>query len=92
MSRILMVRGSVETDRTEIVLLMRCPVRVTLKIYYFTPTPCHQFPLVIHQPDAGKKIWIDAYALRKPGQVCTQMRLAILSVANLNLGSFPAWQ
>jgi hypothetical protein len=85
-----LVRGAVEIDKTEIALLMSYPVQVQLKISYFTSTPCHQFRLVVHQPDENRQIHIDAYSLMKPNQVCNLMRLSTPSVASLNLGSFPA--
>ncbi len=85
-----LARGGVEIVKAEAAVTAGSPAQVQLKISYFTPTPCHQFRLVVSKPDAGKRIDIQAYSLMKTGQVCTLMRLATPSVANLDLGSLPA--
>ncbi len=83
-----LVRGGVEIVKTEAVAT-GSPAQVQLTISYFTPTPCHKFRLTVGKPDAGKRIDIEAYSLMKTGQVCTLMRLATPSVADLDLGSLP---
>jgi hypothetical protein len=86
----ILVRDSVEIVKTEILTLNSFPPQFSLKISFFTPTPCHQFRITVSQPDASKRINIEVYSLIKNGQVCTLMRTINPTEASLNLGSFPA--
>jgi hypothetical protein len=83
-------RDSVEIVKTDLTAMTSNPVQYMLTISYFTPTPCHQFRLVVSQTGADKKISLEAYSLRKPEQVCTLMRLATPSQIGVTLGSYPA--
>jgi hypothetical protein len=83
-------RDSVEIVKAELAALASYPAQYVLNIDYFTPTPCHQFRLVASRPDAGGRIHVEAYSLRKANQVCALMRLATPSQVSLNLGSLPA--
>jgi hypothetical protein len=84
-----LVRGSVEIVKTEMSTLESFPAKFSLKISFFTPTPCHQFRITESQPDASKRINVEVYSLMKNGQVCTLMRTQNPTEASLNLGSFP---
>jgi hypothetical protein len=87
-----LVRGSVEIVKTEMLTLESFPVQFSLKISFFTPTPCHQFRVTLSQPDASKRINVEVYSLMKNGQVCSLMRTQNPTEASLNLGSLPAGQ
>ncbi len=87
-----LVRDSVEIVKTEVQAQESYPVQFTLTISFFTPTPCHQYRLVVSQPTADRKINVEVYSLMKKNQVCTLMRTLNPTQVSLNLGSLPAGQ
>lgn len=85
-----LVRDSVEIVKTEVQAQESYPVQFALTISFFTPTPCHQYRLVVSQPTADRKINVEVYSLMKKNQVCTLMRTLNPTQVSVNLGSLPA--
>ncbi len=85
-----LVHDSVEIVKAETIALESAPVQFVLKVSFFTPTPCHQFRIVVDQPTANRQIKVEVYSLMKKDQVCTLMRTQNPTEASLNLGSLTA--
>ena len=83
------VRDTVEIVKTEMLTLESFPPQFSLKISFFTPTPCHRFRVILNQPGTDNRINIEMYSLMKRDQACALMRLTTPSEISLNLGSFP---
>ena len=84
-----MVRGDVNIASSSIKLAESQPVQVMLDFGYFPPTPCYSLRVETSQPDAQKRININAYGVAEKDKACTLMALATPLQANLNLGTFP---
>ena len=77
-----MVRSTVRIVKTEISTLKSSPQQFSLKISFFTPTPCHQYRISVDQPGSDA-----VYSLMKMDKACNLMALNIPTEATLNLNS-----
>jgi hypothetical protein len=86
----ILVRDGVRVVKVEVLTLNTFPPKVSLNLAFFTPTACHQYRVTVSQPDAGGRINVEVYSLRKQDQVCNLMQLATPTEISLDLGSLPA--
>ena len=76
-----------DAQATNILTLESFPLQFTLNLEGSLPTPCNQPRVVVHPPDAGNKIIVEAYSVIDPDVVCMQVIEEF--AANIQLGSFP---
>lgn len=68
-----LTRGTVHVRHAEVLLLESYPVQVHLLLQGALPSPCHQLRLVVHEADAEKRIFIEAYSVTNPKMMCAQV-------------------
>ena len=81
-----LIRSEAYMDSSELLILESYPLQFMLNIKGSLPTPCHQLRINVNAPDAENKIYVEAYSVTSPDQVCVQV-LSPFQV-NVPLGSF----
>jgi len=82
-----LTRGNVFINETSLVIRESYPPQISLSINGDLPTPCHELRVEIPEPDAEKKIMVDAYSVVDPNVACTQVIQPFQE--NIDLGTFP---
>lgn len=68
-----LIRGEVFIDEAQILLQEDDPQQHILRLSGALPTPCHQFRVIIPEPDNQEQIHIEVYSLSDPGEICIQV-------------------
>ena len=80
-------QGKVYLDSTDMLVLESYPVQINLLLKGSLPTPCHKLRVLVHEPDADKRIDIDVYSVVDSSLICIQVLEAF--ERTIPLGSFP---
>lgn len=65
--------GNVYLDSTDLLILESYPIQVNLYFSGNLPTPCNQLRVVVPEPDADNRIFIEVYSVTDPNAMCIQV-------------------
>jgi hypothetical protein len=81
------MRGNVFIDQTNLLTMESYPPQFLLQISGNLPDPCHELGVVVNEPDAENRIFVEAFSIADPEAMCIQVLQPFQE--NVNLGSFP---
>jgi hypothetical protein len=80
-------RGEAAITEKEIQVDPSDPSQYSLFLSGTLPTPCHQLRVTVSKPDEKNQIYVEAYSVVDPSEICIQVLESFEE--NIPLGSFP---
>jgi len=78
-----LMRGPVEIESADLLILESFPPQYKLQLAGTLPTPCHAWRAVVAPPNAAKQIDVEVYSVVDPDVICIQVIEAFAGIVTI---------